>query len=264
MIYILETARSMESEIIYDYVINYMSNSDLSKKYKINRIRIQRILKKNNIVLRKRTPGIKVNHDFFSNYNKDSCYWAGFILADGSIRNNKRFTLQIKLANKDYKHLQKFKECIGFEGDIKKGSHFFQLTISSKKIVDDLELKFEIKEKKSLVCSISDNIPDCYMTDFIRGYLDGDGTLTFTTCNTLGFLGTFDTLNKISDFIYNNGIKLRSKSIPGIYKKNNIYCINYYGISAIKVSSLLYSDSIENLRLDRKYKIYEKWKFDNG
>ena len=260
MIYIGNSKKHMEKEIIKDYVDEYLSNSEICKKYGLNRITVQRILKRNGINLRKKTPGFKVDHHFFSKYTENSCYWAGFILADGNIRNDKRFTLQIKLAKKDREHLLKFKECLSYEGEVKEGSHFYQITVSSEKIINDLYENFNIFPRKSLNCKISNKIPKDKMSHFIRGYLDGDGTITKTSCETLGFIGTFETLNSIREFIFNSGIALRSKELPEVSKTKNIHNIHYYGNSAIKVLDVLYEDSNDRIRLDRKYKIYKKWK----
>ena len=133
----METVRRMENSIIQmiikDYNEFFLSNSEISKKYNIHRMNVQKILKDNNVNLRKRTPGIKVDHIFFESYNPYSCYWAGFILADGYVRTEKRNLLSIKLSIKDLSHLEKFKEAIKFEGSIEVNKDFCRISISSKK-----------------------------------------------------------------------------------------------------------------------------------
>lgn len=253
----------MEESIINDYLNNFLSNSELSKKYSLHRCTIQRILKKNGVELRKKTPKLKVKHNFFSVYNEDSCYWAGFILADGYIRTNKRNTLVLKLKKDDYKHLIKFKTTIDYEGDIKIKNDYCVISISSSKIIDDLKNNFEITTKKSLTCYISEKIPQEYLIHFIRGYFDGDGSITKTTTDTINFLGTKKTLEFICEYFFtHHKIKLRSKDKPKIIKNKNIFLICYSGKTAFSILKLLYDNS--KLFLNRKLNLYIKLKDKYG
>lgn len=241
--------------IISDYVENKLSNSEISKKYNIHRSTVQRILKRNNVVLSKRVLVTKVNHNYFSNYNSKSCYWAGFILADGYIRPN-RPSLEIKLQKKDVGHLNKFKVDIGFEGKVTERDKYYDISISSTKIKNDLCNNFDITNRKSLTCFISDKIPSLFLKDFIRGYFDGDGCITFTTTNTINILGTYKTVDGIRTFFFEEGVRLRSKEKPDIIHTGKIYQINYSGKSAIKCLNILYKDA--ETFLDRKFELYLK------
>lgn len=249
----------MEKQIINDYLNNFLSNHELSVKYGLHRVTIQRVLKKNGIDLRKKTPKLKVNHNFFSEYNEFSCYWAGFILADGYVRTNKRNTLVIKLKKDDNVHLENFKRDIEYIGDVKIKNNYSVLTISSSKIINDLKENFDITTKKSLTCFVSEKIPLIYMKHYIRGYFDGDGSITKTTTETISFLGTEKTLNYIRNYFFSYcKIKLRSKDIPQITKNKNICAIFYSGISAYKILKFLYENS--NRFLNRKFFLYNKIK----
>jgi hypothetical protein len=253
---------SVEKNIILDYTENFLSNYQICKKYGINRIYVQRVLKRNGVILEKRRSDIKVNHNFFREYNSYSCYWAGFILADGYIREDKRNTLCIKLSIRDIEHLEKFKNLIEFEGEIEKNDIFCRISISSKKIIHDLSEKFSIRSRKTYIAYIEEKIPYEFLSHFIRGYLDGDGTLCKTSCETLGFIGTKKTLESIREFIFQSGIRLRTKERPEITenKSSNIYNLSYYGKSAIKTCEILYKESEEIIRLTRKFNIFETWK----
>jgi len=244
----------MIKEIINDYVNNYLGTTELASKYGISRITVQRHLKKEGIKLRKKTPKIRANHFFFSEYNEISCYWAGFILADGYIRNKNRFTLEIKLQKQDVNHLHKFKIDIQYCGDVIERDSYFSITISSEQIINDLCNNFDIKNNKSLLCQITNKIPYEYMKDFIRGYFDGDGSITYTTTDTISFLGTEKTVNFIRNYFYDIGIRLRSKNMPEITKNGNIHVIYYSGTSAFKCLKHMYYES--TTYLDRKYVKY--------
>lgn len=262
----METIRSMDRSIkeliVEDYVVNHLSNSEICNKYQVNRIFVQRVLKSKGVSLDKKRSRIKVDHGFFNDYNKYSCYWAGFILADGYVLDEKRNALCIKLAKRDIGHLEKFKECIKFEGRIEENEFFCRITISSKKIIQDLSEKFGIESRKTFKCYIDEKIPNEYMDHFIRGYLDGDGTLTKTSCETLGFIGTERTLESIRSFFYESNVRLRTKEKPDITKNKseNIFNLTYSGKSAIRSCEIIYNRSESIIRLDRKFYIFEKWK----
>jgi DNA-binding transcriptional regulator WhiA len=251
----------IKTEIIRDYTENFIGTLDLAAKYNFHRTTIQKILKEAGIKLRKKTPQINVNHFFFSDYNEFSCYWAGFILADGYIRSKNRFTLEIKLQKSDVRHLELFKKQIGFEGEVKIRSNYVSLSISSSQLISDLDKNFEIRNRKSLNCFITGKIPKQYLKDFIRGYFDGDGSITYTSTHTINFVGTYKTISTIRDYFFNEcQIKLRSKDRPKIYRNRNVFVINYSGISAFKCIDFLYKPC--KVYLNRKYNLYKQMEKD--
>jgi hypothetical protein len=245
----------MKNLIVNDYVNNYLGTQELACKYNLHRATIQRYLIGAGIQLRKRTSRIRVNNFYFSKYNKENCYWAGFILADGYIRTNKRYTLEIKLQKQDVDHLNKFKKTIEYEGTVFERKEYYSITISSPQIIKDLQNNFEIYNKKSLTCGISNKIPKKYLRDYICGYFDGDGCVSYTTTDTISFLGTEKTVDFIRKYFFEVvKIKLRSKDMPDITYNQNICAIFYYGKSAFKCLKYLYDKS--TVYLNRKYNKY--------
>ena len=180
------------------------------------------------------------DNDFFSRDDEKSFYWAGFIAADGCVKDRKAshgyggriYELQIGLSKKDKEHLIKFKNDICAENPIHdfkikgrvyknkkyKDSFKSEITIVNKKICDDLE-RFNIVPRKSLIYKFPEWIKNHYLVNhFIRGYFDGDGCL-FIYDNQLCFnlLGTEDCLTSIKDiFIKNNLYKSKYKNIRKI------------------------------------------------
>jgi hypothetical protein len=248
----------MIKEIINDY-LSGIQNYELSAKYNLHRTTITRILKGANIKLEKPKSKKKLNNNFFSEYNANSCYWAGFILADGNIRKN-RNTLHIKLKKSDESHLLDFLKSISAH-DHK--IHYFEsycyIDICSDKIKHDLLMYFNITSKKTYTAIISKKIPKSYMKDFIRGYFDGDGCITYTTTHTISFVGTYDVLDFLRNLFHDEiKITLKSKNIvPPISNfKNNVGTINYSGKNAKKILDFMYKNS--EIYLKRKFDLYEK------
>lgn len=249
---------------IEQYVIKlYNSNfkvTEIATKYGIHRSTVQRILLRNGIKLRKRTPDLFYNTEFFNQYTPESCYWAGFIAADGYVRSD-RNCVAVHLSVADYEHLGKLAFVTGFIGSPKINKKSCVLSFNGKWYVEALERNFGIKPRKTFDISISNNIPKELQGHFIRGYFDGDGCIT----KSAGYIhvgitsGSNEMLEQIKDFFYDNGVVLRTNTgKPNIQKASQ--AINYGCTNAIKALDLLYKDSVPATRLDRKYQLYLKFK----
>jgi hypothetical protein len=125
-----------------------------------------------------------VNEDFFSEINnEESAYWLGFLFADGYVRSNKLKFVRLKLAIKDIDHLYKFKEALNSDHNVEEYDSYCQITIGSKKIVDDL-IKNGCTPNKGMKIRLPNNIGSDLMNHFIRGYFDGDGCISHRGCNS--------------------------------------------------------------------------------
>lgn len=83
-----KTDPKIEREIVDKYS-GGIGTLKLSSTYKIHRSTIQAILIRNGIKLRSTSPYYHYNVNFFSTYTKESCYWGGFVAADGYIRKSR-------------------------------------------------------------------------------------------------------------------------------------------------------------------------------
>lgn len=198
--------------------------------------------------------------DFFSYDTPGSFYWAGFLAADGCMRDYKNDGKQIalELSNKDISHLEKFKKCIGFNGNImcRKTRNSSILKVSSSKMFDDLA-RFNVVPKKSLIYTFPIWIINHPLANhFMRGYFDGDGCFCLQNRTTqtkelkLSVAGTKLFLEVFEDILCKNcGIKKTKLEVNG-----NIHVLHKGGTKqAIKIRDFLYGNSIPDNRLDRKY-----------
>lgn len=241
---------------------------EISKRLEVSRWKILKTLKDNNIKTERITRPYKnfFNIKFFNEYNEYSCYWAGFIMADGNIH-TKRKNLSIALSSVDKEHLLKFKNNIDFTGPISdyiskdirtgKSHNYSKITIGGKWFALDLESNFNVVPSKTLITKFP-IIPEELISYFIRGYFDGDGSIVNRNgLIIVSMLGTFDFLKGIQDFFYKNGIRVKGNSGYGkITDCGNIYSITYSGSNASKFLDIIYKNS--NIHLDRKYDKYKK------
>lgn len=248
----------IEKNKIIELYLTGISNKDLSEKFNVHRTTIQRLLKKNKIKLHKRKTKIFYDKDFFNQYNIESCYWAGFILADGYIRKDYK-NLHIKLQSCDIEHLKKFLKClkinsIDSQKIIKIRDNYVSLDLFGKELIHGLLNKFSITNKKSLTAFIDNKIPAHLLSHFIRGYFDGDGSISNSrNYPTISFTGTVETLNKIIDFIIKNEIKTDHKAKICIRNNKSIGSFIYQGYPFLKkFYNIIYKDSYYNIELNRK------------
>lgn len=122
------------------------------------------------------------NVDVFLKENDISYYLLGAFMTDGHIRINKKRTntKYASICSSDLDWLSKIKDLICPELKIKfdkQSDSCGAIYIHSKQIVDWLISK-GCHPKKSLNLQFP-NIPEIYLPDFIRGCIDGDGTVYY-------------------------------------------------------------------------------------
>lgn len=173
--------------------ISFLKDNYKSMTYKqlseyLNRSKTAIDLKINRLGLKKEK--YTYNHDYFACIDTaDKAYWLGFIYADGGIFVNEKLNsceLSIKLQLCDINHLKKFNKSINgnnqisiFDRRCNLNDNYYQgcqIRLYSEKIVHDLE-KQGVCQNKSLVIEMP-NIPEYFISHFIRGVFDGDGCIT--------------------------------------------------------------------------------------
>lgn len=257
--------KQFQEAVIKDYQ-TIKSIRKVSFKNKITTRQVVNILNDNKInhsKVRKTT----LDEDYFNKYNinSDVMYWAGFLAADGNVINNpfsRTYFATVHLSEKDINHILKLKNCLKATSKI---THCFsnggiinqkqikptktcKISFFSKKLVESL-IFFNIAPAKSKIYNIPKNLYNHkFINHFIRGYLDGDGSISFKNKYLrLTFYGTKNCLNSISYIIQQN-CNINPKAIS---KNRTIFATEYSGKQAELVIKYLYKDC--NIYLDRKY-----------
>ena len=146
-----------------------------------------------------------LNESFFDELNECSAYWLGFLYADGYVRmkDGKSGELKIKLKDTDKSHVEKFLNDIDCQKPIKCGienkSKFCAVTIYSNHLIKRL---FELgcvnnKTQKIRLPKLEEPL----MSHFIRGYFDGDGSIS----KVKNRLNSF-TISICSNIEFNNNL----------------------------------------------------------
>lgn len=195
-----------------------------------------------------------IDDDFFSKIDNTSAYIAGFIAADGCVMGNK---IRIGLQKGDTKYLEKLKSHFQFSGPIYRYSNSSSLEMTSEKIVRDLREKFNIIERKSLVLEPPIGLREQnHILSYIKGYIDGDGSIFFTTNRgkykyfTISVIGT----EKICSYIKLEFDNILNSETPKIRKEGNIFRFRVNGKKAETVYKFL-KNEVSTPTLERKWKI---------
>jgi len=198
-----------------------------------------------------------LNEYFFDELNEISAYWLGFLYADGSVRMNqcKSGELKLKLKYTDKEHIDKFLKDINsntpvrFGIDKKNNSKFCYVLINSNHMIKKL---FELgcvqnKTFKIRLPKLNDNL----ISNFIRGYFDGDGSISRVKNRPNSFVVSICS-NK--DF---NEDLVQYLNFGKIYEEKKYSVIKINKIEEIKkFRDIIYNNS--NTLLERKFNVFKQ------
>ena len=242
--------------------IEQKSLTKIGKKYDVKRQTLAKKLKEQGIEVINYQNIDKLDKYVFDIIDsEEKAYWLGFLWADGNI-STIGYRIEVRLSIRDYNHLEKFRSFLKLENPIRKGlcngNGYCHLSVRNKYLWERL-FSLGCIPNKSLVLDfpnlgIFDSPKLVY--DFIRGYVDGDGSLCMykhrnTIETTLNLVGTSKFLSKVKTLFGELGyIKNKtSKNWP-----NKAYSLTYTSFIARVICRLLYENA--NIYLDRKYKIF--------
>lgn len=233
--------------------------TDICKQLQISKSALFRALNKLNLQIPNYHNALKFDNTVFDVINsEEKAYWLGFLYADGNVSSTNNI-VSITLQYSDISHLEKFNSFIKNENSVKEGIiklnnkeyKTCKLSVCNKHFKESL-IKLGCFPRKSLILRFPNlNIftDKNLVYDFIRGYIDGDGCLTFSKSGRLelSILGTKEFLSGILDVFPN-----KFKSIHKIKRlSTNVYKISNCGNNADYVTSILYKNA--TIYLERKY-----------
>lgn len=206
-----------------------------------------------------------IDENFFKTWSNDMAYILGLWYADGYITkagNRKTcFVFSIALHNNDTKMLEQIMSKMNSNYKIMKHSESVKyFKISSKSIYDDI-VSLGGCEQKSLALKFPQNLPNEFIPDFIRGYFDGDGSISYHaywntyrttfTCGTKQFLEEIHKRLKQIDNSFLGQLTFHNNEFNGIYN------LTFYKHDTLKFAKIIYSNP-DCLYLERKYNNFIK------
>ena len=255
-----------EKDIIYKYTQLNMSKNKLHLEYGVSEGTIKRVLVRNGIAIRQlqetNISKYKINTEFFEydKQNSDSVYVLGLLASDGTVARNENM-ICIELQQSDREILEKVNKLLQNERPVKdytrsNGYKNSKLYFYSKKMKADLALYDIIPNKTYEADDYIKNIKLEYFWDFIRGFFDGDGSITNSNSGIRWQLDgvclkTFQHIQQILQDIYDIETKIvfnpdQKSTVP----KYRLYCYSQTKCKAI--FTFMYPNS-NCIKMDRKY-----------
>lgn len=234
-----------------------ISQREIARRLKIGKTTVNKWSKSLGFSFKKHT----VNENYFKTVSPEMFYILGFISADGSVSWDTikgYYSLTITAAKKDGDHLEKIRSLLKSSKPLlySETTESYRLIINNKQICRDL-MKFGIIPRKSLVMKFPD-LPDKYLKDFIRGYIDGDGSLQYFKRPRSPYFslmicsGSIDFMESLEEIIFQK-LEIKARITK---TKNNCFVMRYFCQRGLKLAYWIYEDS--SLYLSRKFNIYQE------
>lgn len=229
---------------------------------------IKKILLENNVKLRTRAQSHYKDsriEDIFSNIDtEEKAYWLGFFAADGCVHGR---YLKITLQEQDLEHLKKFQNFLQATSiKILKQEHqnkyekntYYTFSIGCKKMAEDIK-KYGIEERKSLILRPPVGlIPEQFYLDWIRGYFDGDGGISYSQKDNRWQSYANSTKEVLEWIVKILEINTKPFNQKHYGKLDNVWRIHFNGrINVYKAWNKMYHDDKATIYLDRKYQKYQ-------
>lgn len=195
-----------------------------------------------------------LNVDIFKEIDtEEKAYWLGFLYADGYIREN-----SVELVLKDKEHIEKFKSFTGSRCTIcekhvmlnDKEYVAYRINMRNKEFAYWLYDK-GMHQNKSLDITYPSCIPDGLNKDFIRGYFDGNGCISFLYNNPLKPIIIINSTKDMLESI----VSIANLPNNKIRKTSKIYEYRTAKIDAV-YNFLYYIYNNSTIYLDRKFQKY--------
>ena len=206
------------------------------------------------------------NINLFKHDSEFKYYLIGFIAADGYI-SKKSNRIEIALSQKDKHFLETIRDLICPEKLLgyRQKQKAYRLLIDNKCIKDYIMVYINTYDKSHKLL-FPYRIPDKYLSHFLRGYSDGDGTIGLVRSQRKFLDGIkyyyglryriLGTRQFLEGWVHNTRV-LYGLSKRNVHRKSNenVYYIEYGHKIANKMLEIIYKNS--TIRLERKYQVYK-------
>jgi len=235
-----------------------------------NSLIVKKVLKKYGIKIRtfsesatlsnKQRKFYRINDEYFKTESSNMAYILGFLAADGTVRKNTN-EIKVTVSAVDRDFLVMLNEELESEYIVKdfitsQGYSASTLAFTSETIKHDLAA-YNVVPTKTFNFKFPEKLNKKYWIDFIRGYFDGDGSVsTAGNCGIKWQLcsATEDVLKHVVDFFYEE-YGIPKVTVRKEKRVHDLFVIAYSTNATKKIYEILYSE--DSLYLKRK-----KDKFD--
>lgn len=194
----------------------------------------------------------------------EKAYWIGFLIGDGCIP-SKGYALKVEILRKDRDQLDRlfcFLKCDGYS-IVETTKDCCLLIVNSKEFIQSIA-KYGLVPRKTWTNKKRMGIPEKYIADYYRGFLDADGWICEHKLKKQepGYEFGFCALNR--EFLVELQSWLSNKIGKDVgclmYKNRTCASLIIGGINNfVKICDILYSTSTNESRMSRKYDLSRKF-----
>ena len=240
-----------------EYASTFLGLREIAKNHNVQRQVLTGWLLAKGYTIENRRALKSFNINYFDEIDtEEKAYWLGFLFADGAITQYQHsYDIELSLKIDDKNHVAKFAKPVGKSYINNKSTYRSRCILGSKHMFNTLS-NYGCTVRKSLTLKFPNKSifkDERLIKHFIRGYVDGDGCLSWenkehTRC-AISILGTEDFLTAIKN-LFPTKTKLSNNS-----KQNDITkVLTYNGKLGFSFAKWLYQDS--TISLERKYNRY--------
>ena len=266
-------SHSEKSQLFEMYETGNYSGNQLSKYFPISQVAINKLLRRNGYdaksasELKRKYPIVE---DFFDEIDtEEKAYFLGFLYADG-YNNTDRNSVALSLKEDDKEILIRLNSLLqptkplGYykKNKLKRGfensQNEYRLVIANKHISERLvELGCGKAKTHNLTFPTEEQVPSHLIRHFVRGYFDGDGSVSGDKQKQFSFVGTIDFLLPLQQILVKelnfSKTKLDQRHED---REDSIRALRYCGINqCITFRDWLYKDA--TIYLERKKNIFD-------
>jgi hypothetical protein len=237
-----------------------LSRASIAESFSIPEWKLKKIISVNGWGTKK---PVILNTGAFDEYTEKSCYWAGFLAADGNVDAKGRIRLMLKYD--DLGHLEKFREYLQSTHTISSNTTNYNrcsFEFTNRDMCESLDLNFNIIPNKTSTLEFPKHIPKDLVKHFIRGYFDGDGSVCESFSNANSITATLYTTfcsgsNNFIVHLFNFLTEeLGTNGHLQTFDTNTKWQIKYNTNDSRTLLNYMYENS--SVHLDRKFALYDR------
>ena len=261
-----------KSELFTKYETGKFTAVDLAKEYPVSSTAINGLLRRHGYKAKSQSElqrKYNIDETFFDVIDtEEKAYFLGFLYADG-YNNTDRNSVNLSLKEDDKEILEILNNLLQPNKPLQyveikdtNSSNQYRLVIANKHISQKLvELGCDKAKTHNLTFPTEEQVPSCLIRHFIRGYFDGDGSVSKGKKSKVDIIGTTAFLEPLQDILFNE-LSLNKTLLNQRHKErdNTIRSLQIGGIlQCIKFRDWLYEGS--TIYLERKKQVFNSYIF---
>ena len=260
-----DISEEIKNKVIYNYLHLGQGLEKAGVEFGLSGFMVKEILKEKEIKQRTYVEAkqtlrkYKVDDNFFKTQSPNMAYILGFLAADGNVaKNENQISIQLQKADEDF--LEKIRNITKSTRPLKyyltnAGNPTCKMSVWSSEWKKDLAI-YHIVPVKTFILQPPDRLNPKYYIDYIRGYFDGDGSITVNNENYNREFKIVGASKEVIHWMYEELIKL---GVLNLYTKitytdHDVPMYNLYATSKTTIKQIqnlfYYSENV--LCLERK------------